>query len=285
MDVAPFSSHGGSVSPAPGVGLISQWRKLRHSAAEQALRGHTANSGRTGSSAGASCHPHASQAQEPRPGALYTLVGWRVACSASGGPPVPCGIAWSAHCMGAFCILQPLLLFPVALVGRRCPGAVSLGQARVPSLPLRRLSLAPVLSGVVLDPGSPSCLWGWKAARPRLVWPSGKCPSPSSRKLPCLPVRHRPALFSQQNVLFWNGQDAHRRRNPFFNSYLQRAQPSTAVDVRGPGSREVTSLRSQSQQVAGTAFKPDGLAPSLLSGALHRCCPYIFRHFLTTSSQ
>lgn len=52
----------------------------------------------------------------------------------------------SAHCMGAFHIPWPLLLFPVALVGRRCPGEVPLGQARVPSLPLRRLSLAPVLS-------------------------------------------------------------------------------------------------------------------------------------------
>lgn len=146
MDVAPFSSHSGSVSLASGMGLVSQWRKLRHSAAEQALHGHTTSSGRTRSSAGASCHPHASQAQEPRPGPLYTPVGWRVACLASGGPPVPCGIAWSAHCMGAFRILWPLLLFPVALVGRRCPGAVPLGQARVPSLPLRRLSLAPVLS-------------------------------------------------------------------------------------------------------------------------------------------
>lgn len=47
----------------------------------------------------------------------------------------------SARCMGAFCILRPLLLFPVALVGRCCPGAASLGQARVPSLPLRRCPL------------------------------------------------------------------------------------------------------------------------------------------------
>lgn len=128
-------AHGSSVGRLQV--LPSCQRHLMRSVVNQALHGHTANTGWTGNLPGASCYPCPP---------VCVLARGGIACFRGGrASPSYCGCAWHAHSMRD---LPHLRASVHPLLGAQVLSFVPLAQVLSPPLP----------AAFVLDPDSPSLL-------------------------------------------------------------------------------------------------------------------------------